>query len=158
MSVLIFSDTHGDVQGMASLVSRHNPEMVLHLGDCTRDAERLAALFPGLTIRHVRGNCDYSGGGAPEFFVAEWRGHKLYLTHGHRHGIHYGLQHLADCAAACHCEAAFYGHTHTAWRETVRGILLGCPGSLTRPRDGRYAYGVLEEYDGALDFMIREDQ
>ena len=46
MKVLVLSDSHGNVSNMIRAVEREAPRMILHLGDCWRDAERLRDRFP----------------------------------------------------------------------------------------------------------------
>ncbi len=43
---------------MEEAVEREKPDMILHLGDCWRDAERLAERYPDIPMEHVPGNCD----------------------------------------------------------------------------------------------------
>ena len=42
MNILVLSDSHGNISNMEEAVEREKPDMILHLGDCWRDAERLA--------------------------------------------------------------------------------------------------------------------
>ena len=52
---------------MLAAIEEQKPDMVLHLGDYVRDAEAIAAYFPALDLRYVRGNCDaYSHSDAEE--------------------------------------------------------------------------------------------
>ncbi len=153
MSALIFSDSHGSLSGMCAAIERHTPDTVLHLGDCARDAERLADYYPTLTIHSVSGNCDFVTT-TPDARVIVYHGHKLLLTHGHRHGVKRSLRLLAEAAAVCHCEWAFFGHTHIAHRSAINGVTLCNPGSIAVPRSGPCSYGQLDDYDGALDFIV----
>ena len=51
MKILVLSDSHGNISNMEAAVEREQPRMILHLGDCWRDAERLAAA--GVQAREV---------------------------------------------------------------------------------------------------------
>ena len=67
MKILVFSDSHGVKEPMLAAIEEQKPDMVLHLGDYVRDAEAIAAYFPSLDLRYVRGNCDaYSRSDAEE--------------------------------------------------------------------------------------------
>lgn len=58
MNILVLSDSHGNISNMEEAVEREKPDMILHLGDCWRDAERLAERYPDIPMEHVPGNCD----------------------------------------------------------------------------------------------------
>ena len=62
MKILVLSDSHGSVDNMARAVELTSPQLVLHLGDCWRDAEDLRDLFPRLELIQVPGNCDLRPG------------------------------------------------------------------------------------------------
>ena len=57
MKILVISDTHGDTEN-AEMVIRKNmdADLVIHLGDYFRDAEKLAKLFPQLKFEYIYGN------------------------------------------------------------------------------------------------------
>ena len=50
MKILVLSDSHGAVSPMEQAVERTDPHLILHLGDCWRDGEKLQNRFP--TIPH----------------------------------------------------------------------------------------------------------
>ena len=55
MNILVLSDSHGNISNMEEAVEREKPDMILHLGDCWRDAERLAERYPDIPMEHVPG-------------------------------------------------------------------------------------------------------
>ena len=57
MKWLVFSDSHGKLDYMRKAVELEKPERILHLGDVSRDAERLQTMFPTIPVEMVRGNC-----------------------------------------------------------------------------------------------------
>ena len=59
MKVLVLSDSHGNISNMLQAVERETPRMILHLGDCWRDGERLHDRYPDLPFEQVPGNCDF---------------------------------------------------------------------------------------------------
>ena len=85
MTVLVLSDSHGDVEAMAQAVEKTNPDLIVHLGDCWRDAEELRMLFPRIPMEQVPGNCDFRPGEAAEKLVF-WDGLRVLLCHGHTYG------------------------------------------------------------------------
>ena len=46
MKILVFSDSHGNVQNMEQAVRSDRPDYILHLGDVNSDARALGKLFP----------------------------------------------------------------------------------------------------------------
>ena len=89
--------------------------MVLHLGDYVRDAEAIAAYFPSLDLRYVRGNCDaYSRSDAEEKPSLQRRRRAHFMTHGHRYNVKLGYESLANAAHFSGAQLALFGHTHEA--------------------------------------------
>ena len=77
------------------------------------------------------------------------------LTHGHSYGVSMGREGLAEEAKSRGCDVAMFGHTHRPFLETVKGVLLVNPGSLSYPRqEGRQPSYLLltAQADGTLDF------
>ena len=62
MRILVLSDSHGCVDPMQQCVELVQPQAILHLGDCARDADRLGRLYPRIPLLGVPGNCDYGSG------------------------------------------------------------------------------------------------
>ena len=124
----VFSDTHGNVEPMKRAVLSWAPDVVLHLGDYSRDADWLRGQFPDLDIRSVRGNCDL-GSAAPDKLELEWEGVKLLATHGHLYNVKYTLDPLMNAAYFSGAKLALYGHTHFSEYREEGGIMFLNPGS-----------------------------
>ena len=86
MKILVLSDSHGNVNNMAQAVEHESPHMILHLGDCWRDAERLHARFPEIPLHQVPGNCDFQPAEPLEqiLFLDDLR---VLICHGHTYGV-----------------------------------------------------------------------
>lgn len=136
MRVLIFSDSHGASGALTDVLLRH-PDIkdVIHLGDGLREAEDAMDRFPDRNFYLVHGNCDYSGI-APDARFEEFCGKKIFLTHGHRYQVKFGLYTYMCAAKERGADAALFGHTHTPFEDYVDGLYLFNPGSL---REGSYA-------------------
>ena len=65
MRILVLSDSHGNVENMVRCVELTDPNVILHLGDCRRDAEALQRRFPSVPMQSVPGNCDWGSVDAP---------------------------------------------------------------------------------------------
>lgn len=130
MKILVISDTHGEISAATRLIKNEAPDQVIHLGDCIRDAEELADLFPVLPICRVPGNNDWFTDEAKEK-VLRLGGTGIFLCHGHTTGVKGGLYlQIAKALKSC-CTVSLFGHTHSPYLEEQDGILLLNPGSVT---------------------------
>ena len=128
--IAVVSDSHGDIENIALFLRRLGQvDALWHLGDHAEDAEALAArLNCGFVA--VRGNCDPFSP-APLTDTIDWHGRRFLLVHGHTVA---GRLHLLYAAKEANADAVLFGHSHVPSSETVDGVLLLNPGSLSRPR------------------------
>ena len=89
MRILVLSDSHGCVEPMEQCVERVQPQVILHLGDCVRDAQRLEERYPDIPLLGVPGNCDYGGLDQPER-LTELGGVRILMMHGHTRRVKSG--------------------------------------------------------------------
>ncbi|MEG2421097.1 MAG: metallophosphoesterase family protein [Oscillospiraceae bacterium] len=139
MKVVVFSDSHGDVMNMVEIVRKECPDRILHLGDMTRDADKLLSFFPDTAMECVSGNCDgwhYTGYG--QELLLELLGHRLLLLHGHTVHVKNGIDEAVARAGTLGAEVLLFGHTHIPCCDLQPPLWILNPGSV---RDG--AYGVL---------------
>ena len=144
MRIAVFSDSHGVKEPMLAAIEEQKPDMVLHLGDYVRDAEAIAAYFPSLDLRYVRGNCDaYSRSDAEENLLFNADGVRIFMTHGHR----YNTAHLPPLQPG---DILLHGHTHIpAWEQFGHDNLYLNPGSVSIPKENSpRSYMTLQ--DGVL--------
>lgn len=111
MKILIFSDSHGSVEGMAGAVERERPQQIFHLGDVVGDGQRLAERFPQIPLVQVRGNCD-GDGELPEEREVLLGGKRFWLLHGHTRYVKLGIGMLEAEARSRGVDGVFFGHTH----------------------------------------------
>ncbi|ULQ60968.1 YfcE family phosphodiesterase [Brucepastera parasyntrophica] len=76
-------------------------------------------------------------------------GYGIFLVHGHRHSVDFGLEMLIDAARAMDSDIAVFGHTHVPFIEQASHILLLNPGSPSRPRSDSDCSFALLELDAA---------
>ena len=77
IKLLVISDTHGDTSLAEKVLEKHqDADIVIHLGDYLRDAERLHELYPEIRFEVVCGNCDYVGGDIPMEKLLELEGQR----------------------------------------------------------------------------------
>ena len=141
MDIVIASDTHGRVERLAEVLRRTRADVLLFLGDGLRD---LAVVDEGVTVRAVRGNCDwFSMADAPDLRLEIFGGVRILMMHGHRYGVKGGLDAALAVAVENGADVLLYGHTHVPFEKTFpvgmplssgctlqKPLLVVCPGSL----------------------------
>ena len=138
MNILVFSDTHRDIEPMLHVIEHDAPDHVIHLGDHIRDTEEIQRRFQMLPVLSVKGNCDFEPDGR-EQALADFFGIRILAVHGHRYGVKSGLLRYHFAAKENQVDVALFGHTHQAYCEYHDGIWLMNPGSCSalRPSYGQ---------------------
>ena len=144
MKIIVFSDSHGDVENMILAVEQERPDMALHLGDGWRDALSLRRRYPDLPLAQVPGNCDFRGSEAA-VRVLEAEGRRILLCHGHTLGVKTGQDLLLAEALERGADAALFGHTHQPYVEYRSGVWLFNPGSIGDFRHPSYGTLLIED-------------
>lgn len=151
MKALVFSDSHGKLDGILEVMKRHPDfEAIFHLGDIGNDFERMRLLTP-YPVYIVRGNCDYTQPKLKENLVVEFCGRRIAMCHGHRYLTigdeldslrYFGLQNKADIV--------MFGHTHVPLLDEQKDITLLNPGSISKPRQISKipTYAIMEADEG----------
>ena len=132
MKILVLSDSHSGLSFMRNVIRVTKPDAVIHLGDHYGDGETMAEEFPYITFHQVFGNCDRfrCPPFAREFLCYFVCGVKLYMTHGHVHGVKTSLHRLLKDARDNGVQAVLYGHTHIAdCHREEDGLWVMNPGS-----------------------------
>ena len=151
MKILVLSDSHGNLSNMVRAVDQSAPRMILHLGDCWRDGEKLHELFPDIPFEQVPGNCDYRPSEPSErlLFVEDKR---VLICHGHTYGVKQSLLSAGYAAEEQNLDCFLFGHTHTPLVDMRGKTLFLNPGSIGDYR--RPTYGVVTIERGRLDGRI----
>lgn len=137
MNCLIISDSHGDRNSIIEVLKRTaKVDMVIHLGDICGD-ERFLLDNAGCTVHMIAGNNDYYSDLDKEKEIVLC-GKKVFLTHGHRYGIDYSLDSLAQEAKVRQADIVMFGHIHIPVIEKCDGITMVNPGSLAYPRQSGF--------------------
>lgn len=131
MKILVLSDSHASMSFMRRCIETTQPDAVIHLGDYYSDGQTMQEEYPQIPFHQVPGNCDLHRGWIPdpEVKLIELGGVRLYMTHGHRHGVKMGLYRLLADARAANVQAVLYGHTHLACCRQEDGLWLLNPGT-----------------------------
>ena len=148
MTVLVLSDSHGDVESMARAVEKTTPDLIVHLGDCWRDAEELRMLFPRIPMEQVPGNCDFRPNEAAEKLLF-WGDLRVLLCHGHTYGVKQSLLRAGYEAEEQNLDLFLFGHTHSPMVDRRGKTWFLNPGSIGD--HFRPTYGVVTIEPGKLD-------
>lgn len=148
MKILVLSDSHGNLANMVRAVELSSPRMILHLGDCWRDGERLHDLFPEIPFQQVPGNCDFRSSEPAErlLFIEDKR---VLICHGHTYGVKQSLLPAGYAAEEQNLDLFLFGHTHKPLVDMRGKTLFLNPGSI-----GDYSrpfYGIVTILNGKLD-------
>ena len=148
MNILVLSDSHGNISNMEEAVEREKPDMILHLGDCWRDAERLAERYPDIPMEHVPGNCDCRPEEPAEklLFLEDCR---VLICHGHTYGVKQSLLRAGYAAEEENLDLFLFGQTHQPLVDMRGKTLFLNPGSIGD--HFRPFYGIITLQNSHLD-------
>lgn len=151
MKILVLSDSHGAVSPMEQAVERTDPHLILHLGDCWRDGEKLQNRFPTIPLQQVPGNCDYRSEEPAERLLC-LDNFRILFCHGHTYGVKQSLIAAGFAAEEQNLDLFLFGHTHRPlvdWRGKTLFLNPGSIGDWRQP-----TYGVVTIANGKLDGSI----
>jgi len=114
VKILVMSDSHSGRSFMRFCIEAVKPEHVIHLGDHYEDGTVMAEAYPHIRFHQVPGNCDAYR--LPPYTVPIMcypiGGVKLFMTHGHKHGVKGGIGRVVADAREHGAQAVLFGHTH----------------------------------------------
>lgn len=132
MKILVLSDSHSGRSFMRFCIDTVKPDHIIHLGDHFDDGTVVTELYPHLRVHQVPGNCDFGGAAQTEPPVKcyDIGGVRIYMTHGHMHGVKSSIDRLIRVAAEKAAQIVTFGHTHEALcLKTAEGMWILNPGS-----------------------------
>ena len=128
MTILVLSDSHGNVGNMIRAVEQVQPDRVLHLGDCQRDLTALEGEFPALPMEGVPGNCDWGSCDQPERLL-ELGGVRVFMLHGHTRNVKSSPMAAMYAAREHGAQVLLFGHTHVPLVDNDGTLLTLNPGA-----------------------------
>lgn len=154
MLIGVVADSHGSLAAIqAAIEALKGASVYIHAGDYYSDGLFLARKS-GIRCYAVSGNCDIGPRG-PKELVIELGGKRIYLTHGHLHGVKYGLERLIDSGLKRMADVVIFGHTHVPMVDKSGGMLLFNPGSVSLGRSSSgNTVGLLDIKDGVVEPRI----
>lgn len=155
MIASVFSDSHSKISLMIEAVRRTRPDVIIHLGDYTRDAQALGEEFPEIPLYAVRGNCDIMSD-YPDTDIVPLGPVRAFITHGHLYNVKWGrLDSLVYAAMEQGAKIAMFGHTHISDYEEMGGVKVINPGTAGEGREKTFA--VVEVFDnGGITCEIKD--
>lgn len=153
MKLIVFSDSHRELDHMRDVIAREKPDYVFHLGDHDADAEDIRYEYQSLPVAMVRGNCD-GWSDTPESLSLVLSGVRFFLCHGHRYGVKHSISTAVYAALEENADVLLYGHTHVANQDEISGIKVLNPGSCGYCSRPSYGFFLLEN-NAILDWGIR---
>ena len=163
MKILIFSDSHGDVDIMCDVVEKENPDMIIHLGDSIADAEQLNNKYPDIKMIKVLGGIDSQKEDEEWIQYTEICGKRFMVTHGQK----FFEETTVYCKAqqnmwlySGNSDVILYGHMHEPFINCCEGKWIMCPGRIGRNAEGggiNPKYGILKiNKSGTLNWQFVE--
>lgn len=147
MTVLVLSDSHGDMSKMRAAIDREMPRAIFHLGDHDSDAFQLQKEFPHIPMYCVCGNCDRAFSWAPESRLVELEGVRIFAAHGHKQNVKFGHLNFYMATREQGALLGLFGHTHEPLCEEHDGMWLLNPGSC---KGYGATYGVAYVHEGQV--------
>lgn len=149
MKILVISDTHGVNHNFLTVLKKVSPiDILIHLGDF-QGSESFIEASASCRCEFVAGNNDFFNGYPREKLIKLGR-HTIFLTHGHRYGVYYGIDVLREAARLRNANIVIFGHTHVPMINKADDIWFINPGSISFPRQsGRIPSYIIMEIDSA---------
>lgn len=160
--VLVLSDSHGNYDVLYDVLQECGSRLdaLIFCGDGSEDIVRLfedalqedpvhgalRKIFPPV-IAFVRGNGDaesyaYNNGDKREICIVPQAqniticGKNLFVTHGHKYSVDFGLDYASQVSERLGVDYFFYGHTHIPRNKKIKHTTFINAGSCSRPRGG----------------------
>lgn len=147
MSIFVFSDSHGYTDGIIKVLKKNkNCELVIHLGDYTKDINIIKKKFRNFKYEMVRGNNDWDRE-VPAEKIIEVKGKKIFITHGHHYGVKNDYQRIINKGKILKVDGVLFGHTHVPEEMFSDGMLILNPGSIGLPAVGNKTYCIIDVRD-----------
>ena len=156
MKILVISDTHGDTDKAEAVLKKNDDiDLIIHLGDYFRDAQKISSNYPNIPIEYIYGNSDFMIGDVPSEKLLEYEGKKIFITHGHRYSVKWDYDKLHKKAQETGVDLLMFGHTHIAEFVEGKSYIILNPGSISDSRgDSTESYAIIEINDGKLDITL----
>ncbi len=153
MRILVFSDSHGMIKYMESAIDKYTDiNNIIFLGDGASDIEQMENYYTNKTFYIVAGNCDFNSM-LPSKKTVTINNTKIFITHGHYMP---SVDEMIKKAKSEGAKICLSGHTHIAQEKYIDEVYYMNPGSISRPRDSKTSYGIIDITDkGIMTNIVR---
>lgn len=142
MRIGVVSDSHGELYMLDKALSlMKNIDLIIHLGDHYKDIIKVNEKYKK-GIEYIVGNNDFKGSAEYEKTIVI-AGKRIFMTHGHKYNVSYGIDRLYYKGLEENADIVLYGHTHIQHIERSSNTLFLNPGSTSRPRDSKPGCAVV---------------
>jgi len=140
LRIIVLADSHGDTFDLLRAIeSEPAAKYAVFLGDGAEEAENAESVYSNrMVFKSVRGNCDF-GSSLPDCETIVVEDVNIYITHGYKEQVKFGLTQLIFEARGRNAKIALFGHTHQQYYEYDDGLHLFNPGSIRELN-----YGVVD--------------
>lgn len=153
MRIGVVSDSHGYLYSLDKALQKMGDiDMIIHAGDGYKDLVKVNSKYQK-RIECVRGNNDFSLE-VPTENVISLEGVKIFLTHGDRYGVYFGIDRLCYKGMEEEANIIIYGHTHKQSLDYENGIWILNPGSTSLPRASAPGYAIMDIKDGDINIEM----
>lgn len=136
MKIGVLSDTHMMKRYMDKTIPYLKEcDLIIHAGDNFSDSKYIHNMT-NVGIMAVKGNCDFDN--VEEELVFEVEDKTIFLCHGDKYGVKYGIDMIEDKAKEYGADIVIFGHTHIPLKIEKDKILYINPGSTSLPRQVTY--------------------
>lgn len=159
MKIIVFSDSHRDVDTMIIATNYEKPDMIIHLGDYVGDALKLKEAFPDIPMQLVKGNGDFATHCKSEKTLSI-NNKKIIITHGHRYSVKMGISRLVNYGMYSDADIILFGHTHFPYLQQHECLWVMNPGrgGKISGRDNNTSYGLITFKDNDFECEIVHQQ
>ena len=141
MKIGIISDTHRNIKSIDKAIPYLKEcDLIIHAGDNFVDSKYIHKMT-NVGMMAVRGNCDFEN--VEEELEFEVENKNIFVCHGDRYGVKYGLEQLQEKAKEVDADIVIFGHTHTPLIKEKDNIIYINPGSVSLPRGVDYRSFVI---------------
>lgn len=141
MKIGVLSDTHMMKRYMDKTIPYLKEcDLIIHAGDNFSDSKYIHNMT-GVGVMAVKGNCDFDN--VEEELVFEVEDKTIFLCHGDRYGVKYGIDTIEEKAKVYGADIVIFGHTHIPLKIEKDNILYINPGSTSLPRQVTYRSFVI---------------
>ncbi len=155
MKILVFSDSHHTVSPMYNAIKQNQPQMVIHLGDCIKDAMEIKNDFFEINFQFVSGNNDFDYS-IPNYKTIVVENKTIFLAHGHNYNVKFGMQFIFNTAKKANADILLFGHTHIPYNSIDYGMYVLNPGSCGKSYFRKATYGILTIKEGKINATIEK--